>query len=179
LVRGLDYYTTTVFEWITDRLGAQGTVCAGGRYDGLVAQLGGRPTAAAGFAMGVERLVALLEEGGKVPTVAVPNFYFAVVGEEAERQGVVWAEQLRSACPQLRVMVNCGGGGFKAQLKRADKSGAAFALVLGEEEVRNGRVGVKPLRQEAAQRDWAWQALLQALAGQNSAGEIERILLHH
>jgi histidyl-tRNA synthetase len=179
LVRGLDYYTKTVFEWITDRLGAQGTVCAGGRYDGLVEQLGGRPTAAAGFAMGVERLVALLEEGGKVPPVAVPNFYFAVVGDEAERQGVVWAEQLRSACPQLRVMVNCGGGGFKAQLKRADKSGAAFALVLGEEEVRNGRVGVKPLRQEAAQRDWAWQALLQALSGQDSAGEIERILLQH
>jgi len=91
---------------------------------------------------------------------------------------VVWAEQLRSACPQLRLMVNCGGGGFKAQLKRADKSGAAFALVLGEEEARDGRIGVKPLRHELSQRDWQWQALLQALAGR-SADEIERILSQH
>lgn len=178
LVRGLDYYTKTVFEWITDRLGAQGTVCAGGRYDGLVEQLGGRPTVAAGFAMGVERLMALLEEGATVPAAAQADFYFAVVGVEAERQGVVWAEQLRSACPEIRLMVNCGGGGFKAQLKRADKSGATFALVLGEEEVRDGRVGVKLLRQEAVQRDWQWQALLQALAGRSGA-EIEQILLQH
>ncbi len=127
LVRGLDYYTKTVFEWITDRLGAQGTVCAGGRYDGLVEQLGGRPTPAAGFAMGVERLVALVEEGGASPTATTPDFYLAVVGEAAEQQGIVWAEQLRSASPALRLMVNCGGGGFKAQLKRADKSGADFA----------------------------------------------------
>jgi histidyl-tRNA synthetase len=102
----------------------------------------------------------------------------AVVGSEAERLGVVWAEQLRSACPQLRVMLNCGGGGFKTQLKRADKSGATFALVLGEEEARNGRIGVKPLRREAAQREWTWQALLQALAGRGG-GDIEDILLQH
>jgi histidyl-tRNA synthetase len=140
--------------------------------------LGGRATAAAGFAMGVERLVALLEEGDKVPARAIPNFYFTVVGAEAERQGLVWAEQLRSACPQLRITVNCGGGGFKAQLKRADKSGADFALVLGEDEVRDGRVGVKPLRMDAMQRDWTWQAFLQALTGQG-VSEIERILLHH
>jgi histidyl-tRNA synthetase len=178
LVRGLDYYTRTVFEWITDRLGAQGTVCAGGRYDGLVEQLGGRPTAAAGFAMGVERLVALLEEGSAAPNFAPPDFYFAVVGEEAERQSIAWAEQLRNACPGLRLVVNCGGGGFKAQLKRADKSGANFALILGEEEVRDGRVAVKPLRQEVAQRDWAWQELLQAIAGRERA-EIAGVILRH
>lgn len=178
LVRGLDYYTKTVFEWVTDRLGAQGTICAGGRYDGLVEQLGGRPTAAAGFAMGVERLVALMEETDIVPPNSAPNFYLAVVGAEAERQGVVLAEQLRSVCPRLRVMLNCGGGGFKSQIKRADKSGAAFALVLGEEEVRNGRIGVKPLRREAAQREWTWQALMQALAGHDGS-DIEEILLGH
>jgi histidyl-tRNA synthetase len=178
LVRGLDYYTKTVFEWVTDRLGAQGTICAGGRYDGLVEQLGGRPTAAAGFAMGVERLVALMEESDIAPPSSAPNFYLAVVGAEAERQGVVWAEQLRSVCPRLSVMLNCGGGGFKAQLKRADKSGATFALVLGEEEAHSGRIGVKPLRQEAAQREWAWQSLLQALAGRDGSN-IEEILLGH
>lgn len=178
LVRGLDYYTKTVFEWITDRLGAQGTVCAGGRYDGLVEQLGGRPTAAAGFAMGVERLVALLEEAGTAPTFAPPDFYLAVVGEEAEGQGIAWAEQLRSACPAVRLVVNCGGGGFKAQLKRADKSGANFALILGEEEVRNGRVAIKPLRQESAQRDWAWQDFLQAVAGRDGA-EIAAVIMQH
>jgi len=178
LVRGLDYYTKTVFEWTTDRLGAQGTVCAGGRYDGLVEQLGGRSTAAAGFAMGVERLVSLLEEGAAPPPFVAPDFYLAVVGEEAERHGVVWAEAFRGACPALRLLVNCGGGGFKAQLKRADKSGAAFALVLGEDEVRAGRVGVKPLRQDSPQREWEWSALLEALAGTSSA-EVARILLQH
>jgi histidyl-tRNA synthetase len=178
LVRGLDYYTKTVFEWITDRLGAQGTVCAGGRYDGLVEQLGGRPTAAAGFAMGVERLVALLEESGAAPTFATPDFYLAVVGEEAEPQGIARAEELRTACPAARVVVNCGGGGFKAQLKRADKSGATFALILGEEEVRNGRVGVKPLRQASAQLEWAWQDFLRAVEGRCGA-EIARAILQH
>ena len=178
LVRGLDYYTKTVFEWITDRLGAQGTVCAGGRYDGLVEQLGGRTTPAAGFAMGVERLVALLEEAGSAPAFAMPDFYLALVGEEAERQGLVWAEQLRSACPEVRLVMNCGGGGFKAQLKRADKSGAAFALILGEEEVRHGRVGLKPLRLEAPQRDWIWQDFLRAVAGRRS-DEIAEIIAQH
>jgi len=178
LVRGLDYYTKTVFEWITDRLGAQGTVCAGGRYDGLVEQLGGRSTAAAGFAMGVERLVALLEEGDVAPAFATPDFYLAVVGDEAERQGMAWAEQLRTACPAARLVVNCSGGGFKAQLKRADKSGAAFALILGEEEVRTGRVAVKPLRQEAAQRDWDRQDFLRVISGQGGAEIARRILQH-
>lgn len=178
LVRGLDYYTKTVFEWITDRLGAQGTVCAGGRYDGLVEQLGGRATPAAGFALGVERLVALLEETGVAPTGATPDFYLAVVGEGAERQGLVWAEQLRSACPEVRVVMNCGGGGFKAQLKRADRSGATFALILGEEEVRNGRVGLKPLRQESPQRAWAWQDFLRAVAGRGG-DEIAEIIAQH
>ena len=178
LVRGLDYYTKTVFEWITDRLGAQGTVCAGGRYDGLVEQLGGRSTPAAGFAMGVERLVALMEESSAVPAFTPPDFYLAVVGEEAERQGVVWAEQLRDACPAARLAINCGGGGFKAQLKRADKSGATFALILGEEEIRAGRIGIKPLRQESAQRDWVWQDFLRAVAGLSGAG-IARVILQH
>ncbi|MEJ2553041.1 MAG: histidine--tRNA ligase [Gammaproteobacteria bacterium] len=178
LVRGLDYYTKTVFEWITDRLGAQGTVCAGGRYDGLVEQLGGRATPAAGFAMGVERLVALLEETGAAPACATPDFYLAVVGEEAERQGLVWAEQLRSACPEVRLVMNCGGGGFKAQLKRADRSGATFALILGEEEVRNGRVALKPLRQESPQGAWAWQDFLRAVAGRRG-DEIAEIIAQH
>jgi histidyl-tRNA synthetase len=176
LVRGLDYYTRTVFEWITDRLGAQGTVCAGGRYDGLVEQLGGRPAPAAGFALGVERLAALLDGAEKAPAAAAPDCYLVVAGEAAERFGVVWAEQLRDACPGLRVLVNCGGGGFKAQLKRADKSGAAFALILGDDEVRDGRVAVKPLRSEAAQRDWRWTELLDALADKGSDG-IESVLL--
>lgn len=178
LVRGLDYYTKTVFEWITDRLGAQGTVCAGGRYDGLVEQLGGRATPAAGFAMGVERLVALMELSGALPAPVSLDFYLAVVGDEAERQGMILAEQLRNACPAARLMINCGGGGFKAQLKRADKSGAAFALIIGDDEVRNGRVGVKPLRQESAQRDWVWQDFLRIITGKGVA-EIVHVILQH
>lgn len=176
LVRGLDYYTRTVFEWITDRLGAQGTVCAGGRYDGLVEQLGGRATPAAGFALGVERLTALLEDSGMAPGAVAPDIYFAVAGAAAERSGIVWAERLRDACPQLRVQVNCGGGGFKAQIKRADKSGAAFALILGDDEARARRIAVKPLRSEAPQRDWEWEDLLQALKGR-AGGEVAAALL--
>ncbi len=175
LVRGLDYYTKTVFEWVTDRLGAQGTVCAGGRYDGLVAQLGGRATPAAGFALGVERLVALLEEQAAPPPGAAPDVYLAVLGEQAESLGLLWAEQLRDACPALRVLVNCGGGGFKAQLKRADKSGAALALVLGDDEVAQGSVGVKPLRHDVRQCTWLWPDLLQAVSG-CTAADVPRLL---
>ena len=146
LVRGLDYYSKTVFEWVTDRLGAQGTVCAGGRFDSLVSQLGGKPTPAAGFAVGMERLVALLMDAGQRIDAADPQVYMVVVGEAAERQGMRIAEQLREALPQLRLQLNCGGGSFKSQLKRADKSGAEVALILGENELMQGCIVVKPLR---------------------------------
>ncbi len=175
LVRGLDYYGKTVFEWVTDRLGAQGTVCAGGRYDGLVAQLGGRATPAAGFALGIERVVALLEEQATLPAAA-PDLFLAVVGTEAERIGLLYAEQLRDANPALGVLVNCGGGSFKSQLKRADKSGAAFALVLGDEEAVQASVGVKALREGAPQQTWAWQDLLRTLAG-CAAADLPRLLM--
>ncbi len=151
LVRGLDYYSLTVFEWVTDRLGAQGTVCAGGRYDGLVAQLGGRSTPAVGFAMGVERLIALLEEDGGLPEVARADIYLVQMGEVARREALVLAERLRDALPQLRLLTHCGEGGFKAQFKRADRSGARIALVLGEDELARGEIGIKHLRDELPQ----------------------------
>jgi histidyl-tRNA synthetase len=146
LVRGLDYYGRTVFEWVTTRLGAQGTVCAGGRYDGLVEYLGGRPTPAVGFAMGIERLVALLEESGAAFPSAAPHVYLVTVGERAEAHGLILADRLRDALPGLRVLLNGGGGSFKNQFKRADKSGAQLALVLGDSELDAGEVGLKPLR---------------------------------
>lgn len=151
LVRGLDYYCHTVFEWITEQLGAQGTVCAGGRYDGLVEQLGGKPTVAAGFALGIERLVALMEESGTTAPDASPHVYVAMSGSEAERYGMLLAERLRNELPELRLLLNCGGGSFKAQMKRADRSGAQMALVIGAQEVAEGMVGVKQLRAEAGQ----------------------------
>lgn len=152
LVRGLDYYTRTVFEWVTDRLGAQGTVCAGGRYDGLVEQLGGRPTPAVGFALGIERLVELLGERADLSARAAPHIYLVAAGERAERSGVVLAERLRSDLPALRLQTNIGGGSFKSQLKRADRSGAAFALILGEDEVERATAALKPLRGAAEQQ---------------------------
>jgi histidyl-tRNA synthetase len=155
LVRGLDYYSRTVFEWVTTRLGAQGTVCAGGRYDGLVEQLGGRPAPAAGFAIGLERLVALLEEAGVAPGLGDPHVYLVALGAEAERAGLLLAERLRDALPWLRLVVNCGGGGMKAQFKRADRAGARYALVLGEGEVARGAAGLKPLRETGEQEDVA------------------------
>lgn len=175
LVRGLDYYTKTVFEWVSDRLGAQGTVCAGGRYDGLVAQLGGRPTPAAGFALGIERLVSLMEDAGVIPPGEAPHLYFVIAGAEAEHVGPVWAEQLRDACPPLRLQINCGGGGFKSQMKRADKSGAAYALVLGDNEAAQQTVGVKSLRTDAPQQSWPWLDLLRSLSGCAEA-DIVRVL---
>lgn len=153
LVRGLDYYSKTVFEWLTDRLGAQGTVCAGGRYDGLVEQLGGRAVPAVGFAIGLERLVAMLSESGSGGLERAPYAYLVTVGEAAERRGLVLAEALRDRLSGLRLQLNCGGGSFKTQLKRADRSGAQFALILGEDEVTTGRVAVKPLRQAGEQMD--------------------------
>lgn len=151
LVRGLDYYSRTVFEWVTDRLGAQGTVCAGGRFDGLVEQLGGRPTPAVGFAIGLERIVAVLESLDKEPPVAGLDAYMVVMGEAASERGLILAERLRHALPKLKLQVNCGGGGFKAQFKRADRSGAALALIIGEDEVASGSVGIKWLREERVQ----------------------------
>jgi histidyl-tRNA synthetase len=152
LVRGLDYYNRTVFEWITDDLGAQGTVCAGGRYDGLVAQLGGRDTTAIGFAMGIERLVELVELAGHAAEPPL-DAYLVAVGERAQQTAPLLAERLRDAAPDLRLMTHCGGGSFKSQFKRADKSGARFALVVGDGELERGVVGVKPLREDAAQTD--------------------------
>jgi len=151
LVRGLDYYSRTVFEWVTDRLGAQGTVCAGGRYDGLVAQLGGKAVPAVGFAMGLERLVTLLEEANPGAADAAVDVYLVLQGDAAVSEGQILAESLRDALPGLRLMSNCGGGGMKAQFKRADRSGAAYALVLGETELTEGTVVVKPLRTADAQ----------------------------
>ena len=143
LVRGLDYYSRTVFEWKTDQLGAQDAVCSGGRYDGLVEQLGGRPTPAVGFAMGVERLLALMPESNE--RAAKPHVYMVLVGDAAQTFGIKIAESLRNTKQAWRVMVNAGGGSFKAQFKRADKSGATLALVIGESEVENDTVVVKPL----------------------------------
>ncbi|QFI54178.1 histidine--tRNA ligase [Aeromonas simiae] len=152
LVRGLDYYNLTVFEWVTTSLGAQGTVCGGGRYDGLVEQLGGQAIPAVGFAMGMERLLLLLEtlELNQDLRPAV-DIYLAMVGEGTEVAGFMLAERLRDALPTLRLMSHCGGGNFKKQLKRADKSGASIALILGESEVQNGEVTIKYLRGQAEQ----------------------------
>ena len=152
LVRGLDYYSKTVFEWVTTHLGAQGTVCAGGRYDGLVEQLGGKACPAVGFAMGVERLVLLLDELGVVPDSVgqTVDVYLVAVGD-VDSHTLVLAEKLRTACPTIRLQTNCGGGSFKSQMKKADKSGAAVALILGDDEAANKTVGVKLLRQDKAQ----------------------------
>lgn len=153
LVRGLDYYNRTVFEWITTDLGAQGTVCAGGRYDGLVAQLGGRATPAVGFAMGLERLVALLEHATAPAAPPSLDAYLVAVGDAAQAAAPVLAERLRDLTPDLRLQCHCGGGSFKSQFKKADRSGARFALVLGEGELARGVLGVKPLRGEGEQSD--------------------------
>lgn len=152
LVRGLDYYGKTVFEWVTNKLGAQGTVCAGGRFDGLVEQLGGKSTPAVGFAMGIERLVSLIEELALPLGQYQPHAYLVQVGDAAQRNGMLLAEQLRDALPLLRLESHCGGGSFKSQFKRADKSGASLALILGDEEVANGSLGIKFLRQEGEQQ---------------------------
>jgi histidyl-tRNA synthetase len=153
LVRGLDYYSRTVFEWVTDALGAQDAVCSGGRYDGLITQLGGEPTAAIGFAMGVERVVELLLQAGSVPPADVPDIYIVANGERAEREALRLAEQLREALPGRGVLLNLGGGNFKTQFRRADRSGAQLALILGDEEMDRGVAAVKPLRREGGQID--------------------------
>jgi len=154
LVRGLDYYNRTVFEWITDSLGAQGTVCAGGRYDALVAQLGGRPTPAVGFAMGLERLVSLLDSAAQLADLG-PDAYLVAVGKGPQAKALTLAEDLRDAQPSLRLICHCGGGSFKSQFKKADRSGARYALVLGDGELDRGVVGVKPLREAGEQAEVA------------------------
>ncbi len=163
LVRGLDYYNRTVFEWVTTELGAQGTVCAGGRYDGLVEKIGGKSTPASGFAMGIDRLMALLIEKELVESVTHSDIYMVLVGETANRPGMVISEQIRESFPNLRVQMNCGGGSFKSQFKKADKSGAQIALVLAEEEVQQQQIAIKFLREEKEQIQVAWADITSTL----------------
>jgi histidyl-tRNA synthetase len=144
LVRGLDYYNRTVFEWVTTRLGAQGTICAGGRYDGLVEQIGGKPAPACGFAMGIERLLALLQEDGMQNPAAPLDVYLVHQGEQALKLASTVAEQLRDA--DLKVVLHCGGGSFKSQMKKADSSGALCAVIIGDDEAQAGQATLKPLR---------------------------------
>jgi histidyl-tRNA synthetase len=163
LVRGLDYYNRTVFEWLTDALGSQGAVCSGGRYDGLVEQLGGRTVAAIGCAIGVERLVGLFEICGNSAALREPDVYIVTVGAAALRRGLELAETLRDALPALKFEMNLGDGSFKTQLKRADKSGAACALILGETEVRENCASLKPLRSAEDQVSVPFERLKTAL----------------
>ncbi|MEP4889903.1 MAG: histidine--tRNA ligase [Aliiglaciecola sp.] len=152
LVRGLDYYNRTVFEWVTDSLGAQGTVCAGGRYDGLIEQLGGKPSSAVGFAMGIERLVLMLQTLELTSDVPDPvDIYVTALGDSTELYAMKLSEQLRDSSPQLRVQLHCGGGNLKKQMKRADKSGAPIVLVIGENEMNEHKVVVKYLREDIPQ----------------------------
>ena len=152
LVRGIDYYSRTVFEWVTERLGAQGTVCAGGRYDGLFQRLGAKPTPAVGFALGVERLVELLvETAGEDSRQADPQVYVIADGAAGRQAALSIGERLRDELPTLRLMVHCGGGSFKSQFKKADKSGADWAMVLGEAELADGMAQLKPLRRQGEQ----------------------------
>ncbi|HTC45488.1 MAG TPA: histidine--tRNA ligase [Steroidobacteraceae bacterium] len=153
LVRGLDYYSRTVFEWVTDALGAQDAVCAGGRYDGLITQLGGDATPAIGFAMGIERVVELLRQLPSQPAPAAADVYVVVNGERAALEGSRIVESLRDSLPHRRFELNLGGGNFKAQFRRADRSRAALALIIGEDELSRGVVALKPLRLEAGQTE--------------------------
>jgi len=166
LVRGLDYYSLTVFEWVTDELGSQGTVCAGGRYDTLIEQLGGKANHAVGFAMGIERLLALLETRGNLPLTQAVDVYIIRVGEKAEQEGLRFAELLRDQIPGLRVEVNCGGGSFKSQFKKADKTGAKYAIILGDDEVARSEVGIKSLRNQEEQQTLSQQRALTFLQNQ-------------
>jgi histidyl-tRNA synthetase len=146
LVRGLDYYSRTVFEWVTDALGSQNAVCSGGRYDGLVTQLGGEHTPAIGWALGMERIVLLMQELGLAAPVEAPHAYFVLAGAAAAARGLQLAEDVRDALPGLRIETDLTSGGIKAQFKRADKSGAQVAVILGEDEVVRGIAQIKPLR---------------------------------
>ena len=164
LVRGLDYYNRTVFEWVTDALGAQGAVCSGGRYDGLVEKLGGRATPAVGWAMGMERLVALYAACGGIVPEQHADVYLVAVGDVAQRRAFSLVEELRSSIDGIRIELNLGGGSFKSQLKRADKSNATYALILGEQELADGNIGLKPLRSTEDQISVAMNELAGMLA---------------
>jgi len=164
LVRGLDYYTRTVFEWTTQALGAQDAVCSGGRYDGLVAQLGGDATPAIGWALGIERVVGLLQTAGVAAPAATPVVYIVLSGDRAGHAGLAIADRLRDALPGAGVQVNMGGGSFKSQMKRADKSGARLALIIGDDELARGVAAIKLLRVEASQQDCPWDQLPGRLA---------------
>lgn len=161
LVRGLDYYCHTVYEWVTESLGAQGTVCAGGRYDVLVEQLGGRATPACGFAFGMERAVLLMEQLGEI--VSKPDVCFVLIGDAAVTKGLVLAEQLRSDMPNLKMVSNLSAGSFKSQFKRADKSGARWALIIADEELENKTLSLKDLRGDTPQQSMSYEQLLQTL----------------
>ncbi len=173
LVRGLDYYSRTVFEWVSDALGSQDAVCAGGRYDGLIGQLGGEATPAMGFALGVERTVELLRQASRQPDVPHPHVYVIVNGERAAAQSLKVVESLRDALPQLRFELSLGGGNFKSQFRRADRSGAELALVMGDEELGRGAAALKPLRQDAGQSECPLgelpERILAALAAERGA----------
>lgn len=169
LVRGLDYYNFTVFEWVTTNLGAQGTICGGGRYDGLVEQLGGQATPAVGFGLGLERLTLLLQEMNKLAGIPNPvDLYVCAVGDGTQIAAFQLAEKLRRDCPSLRIMNHCSGGNFKKQMKRADKVNASIALILGETEVAEQTITVKFLRNQAEQQTITYEALLNLL---RTAGE--------
>ena len=167
LGRGLDYYGRTVFEWVTTLLGAQGTICAGGRYDGLVDQIGGKATPAVGFAMGLERLVELMKEQDDFEYAAAHDAYLVVAGAQAATAGLALAEQLRSALPELQLVTNLGGGSFKAQFKRADRSAARFALVVGDDELEQGTMTVKDLKGELEQQTLSIQGVVDLLSSYN------------
>jgi histidyl-tRNA synthetase len=166
LVRGLDYYGRTVFEWTTTALGSQGTICAGGRYDALVEQLGGKPTPAVGFALGIERLILLLETLALVPESALGrlDLYLLPVDDSGTRQTLLLAERLRNALPGLRAQLHCGGGSFKSRIKKADKSGARLALLVGEDEVATGKATLKFLRDDRDQLSLDQEALIDTLS---------------
>jgi histidyl-tRNA synthetase len=164
LVRGLDYYSHSVFEWVSGDLGAQGTVCAGGRYDSLVELQGGKPWPGIGFAMGEERLVELMRQGGAVGGLA-PHVYMVLAGARAQLAGMELAEALRNEVPGLRLVCNVGDGSFKSQFRRADRSGALLALVLGDEELTAQQVSLKPLREDRPQDQVAFAALAEWMRG--------------
>ena len=158
LVRGLDYYCKTVFEWVTDELGAQGTICAGGRYDGLVEQLGGKATPAIGFALGMERILSLLESQQQQQPPGI-DVYLVMLGEASELKGLQLAEEIRTQLPDVKMVAHCGGGSLKSQMKKADKSGATIALILAEDELKNAQVTVKYLREKKEQASVSFDGL--------------------
>ncbi|NOQ87346.1 MAG: histidine--tRNA ligase, partial [Gammaproteobacteria bacterium] len=163
LVRGLDYYCKTVFEWVTDELGAQGTICAGGRYDGLVEQLGGKATPAIGFALGMERILALLESQQQQPPQTL-DVYMVLLGEASELKGLQLSEEIREQLPDVKMIMHCGAGSVKSQMKKADKSGAVIALILAEDELNSGYITVKYLREKKEQITVSFDELIKFIS---------------